>query len=136
MKVLVVDDDARVRLLLRHTLQDTHRVFEARDGEEALRQLALHRPDVVLLDVEMPILDGLSVCREVRADRAFDRLAIVIVSGSGREVEALDAGADRYVPKPFRPLRLLSVIDDVIALRQGNVPSGRQGQRPRLRDAG
>lgn len=117
-KVLVADDEPRIRMLLRLTLERAHQVIEAADGEEALRLILVQRPDVMLLDVAMLRLDGLAVCRAVRAEPSLEWLGIIVVSANASADEALAAGADRYAPKPFRPLALLSMIDEVVALRQ------------------
>jgi CheY-like chemotaxis protein len=135
--ILVADDEPRIRTLLRLTLERTHRVTEAADGGEALRLLLERRPDVVLLDAAMPILDGLAVCRAARAEPSLGRLGIIVVSANSSADEALSAGADRYVPKPFRPLELLSAIDEVIAMRGAGsiyapplLDAPRRGRRP------
>ena len=136
LTVLVADDDARIRRLLRLTLDGTHEVIEAADGAEALRMLFQERPDVLLLDVGMPIIDGLAVCRAVRAEPEFDRLGIVIISASAGADEALEAGADLHLPKPFRPLELLSAIEKVAARHPRAASDRRLTQPSRLVDAG
>jgi CheY-like chemotaxis protein len=117
--ILVIDDEQPIRRLIRLTLGHEHRVGEAGDGEEALRMLVAERWDVAILDVSMPLLDGLSVCRAARAEPSLAHLGIIIVSANVRVEEALGAGADRHLPKPFRPLELLAAIDEVVANRRG-----------------
>jgi two-component system chemotaxis response regulator CheY len=107
-------------MLLRYTLTPMHVVEEAIDGEEGLRKLASMRPDILLVDVAMPIRDGLSVCEAARADPAFLRLGIIVLSAYARENEALAAGADRFLRKPFRPLGLLQAIDELLASRRAD----------------
>lgn len=116
--ILVADDEPAIRRLIRLTLGDEHRVEEAADGAEALRYLVRERPDVVLLDVAMPIMDGLAVCRAARAEPALEGLGIVVVSAVASAHEALAAGADRYFSKPYRPLALLETIDELVALQR------------------
>ena len=136
LTVLVADDDARIRRLLRLTLEGTYRVIEAADGAEALRLLFQERPDVLLLDVVMPIIDGLAVCRAVRAEPKFDQLGIVIISANAGADDALSAGADLHLAKPFRPLELLSAIDEAVVHRQSATSDRGSTTSSRLRDAG
>jgi DNA-binding response OmpR family regulator len=106
--VLVIDDDARVRELSVATLQTEYDVVVAEDGQKGLRALYERRPDVVLLDVRMPGMDGYEVCRRIRE---VSDVPIIMVSGHGEDEDVargLDAGADDYVVKPFRPLPLLA----------------------------
>jgi two-component system KDP operon response regulator KdpE len=107
--VLVVDDEPQVRRFLRATLPlHGYRVLEAGDGAEALRLASSHGPDLILLDLGLPDLDGLEVTRRVRE---WSRVPIVVLSARGQEpdkVEALDAGADDYLTKPFGTGELLA----------------------------
>jgi CheY-like chemotaxis protein len=120
VSILVVDDEPAIRRLLRLTLGTEYDVEEAEDGGEALRHLYRARTDIVLLDVAMPVMDGLAVCRAARAEPSLDRLGIIIVSAYSDRDEALEAGADRYFSKPYRPLALLETIDELVALQRGN----------------
>ncbi|MDT7542470.1 MAG: hypothetical protein QOE33_2374 [Acidobacteriota bacterium] len=101
--LLVVDDDARARDLIRATFEaEGHRVIAAQDAPAALRALHKEPPDLILLDVEMPGVDGLALCRLLRAQGASKRLPIVVVSARDdeeRKVEAFAAGADDFVAK-------------------------------------
>jgi CheY-like chemotaxis protein len=120
--ILVVDDEPAIRRLIRLTLGAEHHVEEAGDGAEALRVLVRERPDVVLLDVAMPIMDGLEVCRAARAEPSLDGLGIIVVSAVVGADEALEAGADRHFSKPYRPLALLETIDELVALQDRRAP--------------
>jgi two-component system response regulator MprA len=108
--ILVVDDDAVNRKLLEHNLlADGHRVIAAKDGNEALERLREEPPDVVLLDVLMPCVDGLEVCRRMR--HAGDRTPVLMLTARdavGDRVAGLEAGADDYLPKPFALEELLA----------------------------
>jgi two-component system KDP operon response regulator KdpE len=102
LRILVVDDEAAIRRFLRASLSaHEHNVFEAASGEDALRSVAAHRPDLVILDLGLPGLNGVEVTRRLRE---WTQIPIVILSVRGGEddkVEALDAGADDYLTKPF-----------------------------------
>jgi two-component system response regulator MprA len=108
--VLVAEDDRAVReSLLRALRLEGYEVCAAADGEEALAVLAEHRPHVVVLDVLMPVLDGLSVCRRLRAQG--DDTPILLLTARAAvpdRVSGLDAGADDYLPKPFALDELLA----------------------------
>jgi two-component system KDP operon response regulator KdpE len=101
-KVLVIDDDRSLLRALRVGLQaGGHEVVTAVNGEQGIAQTALAAPDVVVLDLGLPDLDGLAVCRRIRQ---WSEVPIIILSASGtedRKVAALDGGADDYVTKPF-----------------------------------
>jgi two-component system, cell cycle response regulator len=120
MRVLVVDDDPLVRNLLSAVLHDANfDLIEAVDGHEALALAASNPPDVVVLDVMMPGIDGYEVCRMLRADPDFATTRIVILtakSAPGAREEAIHAGADAFFTKPFSPLDL---IETVMGARHG-----------------
>jgi two-component system KDP operon response regulator KdpE len=107
--VLVVDDEPQVRRALRAILTGHGcSVVEARDGEEAVEEIAADRPDLVLLDINMPGIDGFEACRRIR-ETSDVPIIIVTVRGNERDkVVALDAGADDYLVKPFGTQELLA----------------------------
>lgn len=115
--VLIADDIKAVRQLLRLSLGQHHHVVEAADGGAALEQLRLHRPDVAVLDVDMPVLDGLDVCRRLRADADLRDIGVIILSASVGAADADRAGADRFIDKPFRPSALLAAVNDLVRAR-------------------
>ncbi|GAA1456230.1 response regulator transcription factor [Williamsia maris] len=110
MRILVVDDDRAVRESLRRSLSfNGYTVETASDGVEALEQIVSSRPDAVVLDVMMPRLDGLEVCRRLRS--TGDDLPILVLTARdsvSERVSGLDAGADDYLPKPFALEELLA----------------------------
>jgi two-component system, OmpR family, response regulator MprA len=110
MRVLVVDDDPAVRESLRRSLAfNGYQVELADDGEHALRKVAATHPDVVVLDVMMPRMDGLAACRALRA--AGDDVPVLMLTARDEvsdRVAGLDAGADDYLPKPFALEELLA----------------------------
>lgn len=107
--VLVVDDDPKIRELLRLYLdRDGHQVVFAADGVEALAAAAERAPDLVLLDVMLPRIDGLEVCRRLRERSDVPILLLTARSGDSDKVIGLDLGADDYVVKPFSPRELMA----------------------------
>ena len=106
-KVLVIDDDSSLRRAMRVGLQaGGHEVITAADGEHGLSQAALQAPDVVVLDLGLPDMDGLEVCSRIRG---WSDVPIIVLSATGsetRKVAALDGGANDYVTKPFSMLEL------------------------------
>lgn len=119
MKTLVVADDQRaLRRLVRITLENKDlRVLEARDGAEALETVRKTKPDMVLLDVAMPGLNGLEVCRALRADPSLAGVRVVMLTALGHESDreaGMAAGADAYLTKPFSPLELMRLVDELL----------------------
>jgi two-component system KDP operon response regulator KdpE len=116
-RVLVVDDEPQIRRALRVALRaNGYDVVEAESGAAALEATAVHPPDVIILDLGLPDLDGIEVCRRLRE---WTRLPIIVLSAHGDDeakVRALDEGADDYVTKPFSMPELLARIR--VALRR------------------
>jgi len=122
LRVLIVDDEPAIRRFLRVSL-GAHgcTVFEATNGQEALAGVAAHRPDLVILDLGLPDIDGLEVTRQLRE---WTHLPIIILSVRGEEAEkiaALDAGADDYLTKPFGTGELLARMR--VAVRRASGPT-------------
>jgi CheY-like chemotaxis protein len=103
--VLVADDNPVSRELIREILEtDDCEVIEACDGREALEKLRQHQPDLALLDIQMPVLDGNAVIRELRADSRFSQLPVVALTAyamQGDREKALALGFDSYITKPI-----------------------------------
>jgi len=119
--ILVVDDEPQITRVLKTTLSSQgYGVRSASDGEEALNEMQTWPPDLIITDLRMPGIDGLELCRRVRVD---SRIPIIVLSVKGEEaikVQALDAGADDYVTKPFSVNELLARVR--AALRRATVP--------------
>ena len=115
MKALVVDDDEKIRKVLTVYLQTAgYKVETAKDGIEALNQVKAFRPDVVLLDIMLPSMDGWQVCREVRKTSDIPILMLSACDEETDRVKGLDIGADDYVVKPFSPIEVLARIKAVM----------------------
>ncbi len=117
-RILVVDDEIYIVHILEFTLtMEGYEVLTAADGEEALRRLEQDRPDLVVLDIMMPKVDGYEVLRRIRADEEFRQLPVILLSAKGRPIDrdtGLEIGADDYIVKPFSPRRLLQKIQDLL----------------------
>jgi two-component system KDP operon response regulator KdpE len=108
-RVLVVDDEPQLRRIMRTTLTAVgYEVDDAKTGEEALEKLREFRPDLVLLDINMPGMGGLAACRQIRADSNAAIIMLTVHNVEAAKVEALDAGADDFVTKPFSTPELLA----------------------------
>ena len=108
-KVLVVDDEPQVRRALRTVLTSQGcAVVEARDGEEAIEEIKADPPDLVLLDINMPGVDGFETCRKIREASEAPIIMVTVRGSENDKVQALDAGADDYLVKPFGTQELLA----------------------------
>ncbi len=118
LSVLIADDEPHVVELVRVTLEDDRvRVFEAADGQTALAVAEALAIDLVLLDVHLPDLSGLEVCRALRANPRSASVRIVMLTAAAQQddvMRGLAAGADDYLTKPFSPVRLLSLVDRLL----------------------
>jgi two-component system, OmpR family, KDP operon response regulator KdpE len=110
-RILVVDDEPQIRRIMRTTLTGLgYEVDDAKSGEEALGKVREYRPDLVLLDINMPGMGGLAACRQIRADSQAAIIMLTVKNTEAAKVEALDAGADDFVSKPFSTPELLARI--------------------------
>jgi two-component system KDP operon response regulator KdpE len=110
-RILVVDDDSQIRRVLRTSLvAQGYEVVDARNGEEAIETLRDHRFDLVILDVNMPGMNGLEACRMMRSTSDMAIIMLTVRDSEPDKVEALDAGADDYMTKPFGSPELLARI--------------------------
>lgn len=110
-KILIVDDEPQIRRVLRTTLtSQNYTVAESKSGDEALEQFREERPDLILLDVNMPGRSGLEVCQEIRTTSDVPIIMLTVRNTERDKVQALDAGADDYVVKPFGSEELMARI--------------------------
>jgi DNA-binding response OmpR family regulator len=125
-KILIVDDEPRyVRLMEANLITDNYQVVKAYNGEQALDVVASENPDLILLDIMMPVLDGFTVCERIRK---FSTVPIIVVTVKGEEqdrVRGLDMGADDYIVKPFSATELLARVRAVLrrAAKPANIPA-------------
>jgi two-component system cell cycle response regulator DivK len=113
-RILLVEDQADNRKIIRDMLRGTdYEITEAENGEEALTAIANQRPDLILMDIQLPVMDGYTATRQIKADPALRSIPIIAVTSyalSGEDKKARAAGCDDYVPKPYSPRQLLAKI--------------------------
>ena len=113
-RILLVEDQADNRKIICDMLRGTdYEITEAENGEEALAAIAKQRPDLILMDIQLPIMDGYTVTRKIKGDPVLRSIPIIAVTSyalSGEEKKAREAGCDDYVPKPFSPRQLRAKI--------------------------
>ena len=122
-KILIVDDEAHIRMLIEQTLEELEddgvKFLIAENGEEALALITKEKPQLVFLDVMMPKMNGMEVCRRVKKELALTDIYIVLLTAKGQEVDRLkgqEVGADVYMTKPFDPEAILNKAREVLAL--------------------
>ncbi|MES1181303.1 MAG: response regulator transcription factor [Flavobacterium sp.] len=125
-KILLVDDETDILELIGYNLEkEGYEVQTANNGRKALEIARQFHPDLVLLDVMMPEMDGMETCRELREDQQFENLLIAFLTARNEDysqIAGFDAGADDYISKPIKPRVLVSRVKAL--LRRQNVPSG------------
>jgi two-component system KDP operon response regulator KdpE len=125
-RILVVDDEAQLRRALRRSLEGHgYAVRESEDGEAALRDADAFKPDVILLDLMLPDMTGVDVCRELRRKYVTPIIVLSVVGDESAKVAALDEGADDYLTKPFGMDELLARVR--VSLRRGSTSRAQSG---------
>jgi DNA-binding response OmpR family regulator len=119
-KILVVDDEAYIVHILEFSLgMEGYEVVTAFDGEEAIAKAESEEPDLIVLDIMMPKLDGYETCRRLKTIDKTKDIPVILLSAKGRSMDqkvGLDAGADEYITKPFSPRKLVERISTHISL--------------------
>ena len=122
-KILIVDDEDHLRMLIEQALEELEDegvdFFTASNGEDALNLIVNEKPDLVFLDVMMPKMNGLEVCRRVKLDLKLNNISIIILTAKGQELDKKkgeEVGADLYMTKPFDPDKLLEKAREIIGL--------------------
>lgn len=123
-KLLIVDDEAHIRMLLEQTLEELEddgvEFFTAENGEEALKLIQEEKPQLVFLDVMMPKMNGMEVCRRVKKELSMENVFIVLLTAKGQELDrqkGQEVGADVYMTKPFDPEAILDKAREVLQLQ-------------------
>lgn len=131
IKILIIDDEEDIRQILTYNLQkEGYQTFESSTGEEGIRKTREVLPDLILLDVMMPEMDGIEVCETIRRTEGLEHILICFLTARGEDysqIAGLDAGADDYVSKPVKPKVLISRVNALLrrkGMLQGN--SGNQ----------
>ena len=116
-KILVADDEKHIRRLVRLVLGEEYTILEADDGEEAISMAQSQKPELVLMDIMMPNLDGVGACYILKSNDATKRIPVVMLTAVGSKPDrdyAKDMGADGYITKPFSAQELREVIDRLL----------------------
>lgn len=118
-KILIVDDEPNIVISLEFLMQQSgYEVAIARDGEEALAQMTAFQPDLVLLDVMLPLRNGFEVCQKIRENSLWNQVKVVMLSAKGRDIEVskgLTLGADAYITKPFSTKDLIAQVQRLLS---------------------
>ena len=113
-RILVVEDQPDNRKILRDVFARTdYEIIETENGEEALAAISTARPDLILMDIQLPVMDGYTATRRIKADPTLNSIPIIAVTSyalSGEEKKAREAGCDDYIPKPYSPRELLAKV--------------------------
>jgi two-component system, OmpR family, alkaline phosphatase synthesis response regulator PhoP len=124
-KILIVDDEPHIRMLIEQTLEELEdegvNFITAVNGEEALTLICEEKPDLVFLDVMMPKMNGIEVCRRVKKELGLNEVYIVLLTAKGQELDrqkGQEVGADVYMTKPFNPEALLNKAREVLHLAE------------------
>jgi two-component system, OmpR family, alkaline phosphatase synthesis response regulator PhoP len=124
-KILIVDDEAHIRMLIEQTLEELEdegvTFLTAENGEAALEIIRAEKPQLVFLDVMMPKMNGIEVCRRVKKELGLDEVYIILLTAKGQEVDRLkgqEVGADVYMTKPFDPDTILNKAKSILGLVQ------------------
>ncbi|MBM2831732.1 MAG: chemotaxis protein CheY [Dehalococcoidia bacterium] len=126
-KVLIVDDEPGVRRLVRQILFRDYTVAEAQNGEEAVDMARSQKPDIILMDMMMPKMDGLAACCAIKAGQITKGIPVVMLTAISHDLNKKLAenvmGADGYITKPFKPQDLLSAIDRLLKKGDARIPT-------------
>jgi two-component system, cell cycle response regulator DivK len=122
-RILVVEDQEDNRRIIRDLLMSAgYELVEAADGEAGVRLAETERPDLILMDIQLPVLDGHEATRRIKQNQELHAIPIIVVTSyalSGDDAKAMAAGADAYVAKPFSPRQLLSKIRELLPETKG-----------------
>lgn len=118
-KILIIEDEKDIRQLITFTLQYAgYEVVSGKDGQEAVELVQKEMPDLILMDVRMPRLDGYEACRIIKADETTKHIPVAFLSAKGQDAEiekGFEAGASEYLLKPFTPTELIERVKSLLA---------------------
>ena len=121
-KILAVDDEVYILHILDFSLEaEGFEVITASNGELCIERARQERPDVIVLDIMMPVLDGYETCRRLKADPLTKDIPVILLTAKGRDVDkrlGFEVGASEYIVKPFSPSRLIDRIYEIIGVRK------------------
>ena len=116
-RILAIDDQEDNRRILRDLLANAYEVLEAADGEEAVAMAEKHVPDLILMDIQLPGIDGYEATRRIKANPALTQIPVIAVTSyalSGDEEKAIEAGCNAYIAKPYSPRALLAKVREYL----------------------
>ncbi len=117
-KILIIEDTEDNRQILRDLLgMAGYTLVEAGDGAEGVARAAEHRPDLILMDIQMPVMDGYEATRRIKADPVLKSIPVVAVTSyalSGDEAKTREAGCDAYIAKPYSPRQMLAKVREIL----------------------
>ena len=124
-KILIAEDEEDILELLSTILGDfgDYEILYARDGEETLRIARVDNPDIILLDIQLPKLNGYEVCKLVKSDPTMSQTKVLMISGMAQNSDwqkAREAGADSYIIKPFSSIELVEKVEELLSINQRN----------------
>lgn len=120
IKILLADDNEDILEILRITLSDKYDVITADNGEQALELIKAEKPDIIILDLVMPKMDGLTLCQTLKADEVLKEIPVIIITASTYNSDLPDgfwrigAGSDEFITKPFEPKKLLEIVERLV----------------------
>ncbi len=116
-KILLVDDDPKIRALLQATIGGRYKIIEAGDGRETIEKVKKEKPSLIILDVLMPNMDGFEVCRIIKNDPELIKIPVILLTAKKDPEDrrrGIEAGCDEYFTKPFSPRALLKRIEELL----------------------
>jgi DNA-binding response OmpR family regulator len=131
--ILIADDDADIRRLLSWVLaEEGHQVCVAKDGRSSIETMVMSPPDIVILDLRMPEIDGLSVLKEMADYQVLDSTKVLVLSAKNSEADlemGFELGADHYITKPVEPLEVVIAVKELLALTKDELRVRREKER-------
>jgi DNA-binding response OmpR family regulator len=128
-KILVVDDERYILHILDFSLgAEGYEVITAGDGEQAVERTKVDHPDLIVMDIMMPKMDGFEACKQIKSDPDTKDIPVIMLTAKGRDIDrkrGIDAGADEYLTKPFSPAKLIERVQTVLHISE---PEGEKNE--------